>query len=208
MATVTKETYKNSRVEVDGHRFEACTFIQSTLVYKGGDLPVFDRCEFRGTTVELDEAARDTMTYLGALQRAGLWSNVNGVVKSIKQGTMAATNKPLPPPPQYTGSNFGRLGIAIGVFAALTLLVLYFIWYGFLYDPQENILPDQPLSVEIPLDVMPVLPDELANVYDSHVENQTALLEGYGWISEEEGFARVPIDMAIEMVIEEGLPSW
>lgn len=208
MATVTKETYKNSRVEVDGHRFESCTFIQATLVYKGGELPVFDRCEFKSTDVKLEGAADDTMRYLNVLQKSGLWSNVDGVVSSVKQGNLPVTNKPLPPPPLYTGSNYGRLALAIGIFAALTVLVMYFIWYGFLYDPQENLLPDQPLSVEIPLDVMPVLPDELAEVYDGQVENQTALLEGFGWISEEEGVARVPIDTAIEMVIEEGLPEW
>jgi hypothetical protein len=35
---------------------------------------------------------------------------------------------------------------------------------------------------------------------------QKALLEGYGWVNKEAGVARIPIEDAMKMVIERGLP--
>jgi hypothetical protein len=36
---------------------------------------------------------------------------------------------------------------------------------------------------------------------------QEALLNGYGWVNKENGVARIPIDEAMRMVIEKGLPA-
>lgn len=36
---------------------------------------------------------------------------------------------------------------------------------------------------------------------------QKALLEGYGWVNKEAGVARIPIEEAMKMVIERGLPT-
>ena len=35
---------------------------------------------------------------------------------------------------------------------------------------------------------------------------QKALLEGYGWVNKEAGMARIPIEEAMKMVVERGLP--
>jgi len=35
---------------------------------------------------------------------------------------------------------------------------------------------------------------------------QKALLEGYGWVNKETGVARIPVDAAMKMVVERGLP--
>lgn len=35
---------------------------------------------------------------------------------------------------------------------------------------------------------------------------QKALLEGYGWVNKEAGVARIPIEEAMKMVVERGLP--
>ena len=35
---------------------------------------------------------------------------------------------------------------------------------------------------------------------------QQALLEGYGWVSKETGVARIPIEDAMKMVVERGVP--
>ena len=35
---------------------------------------------------------------------------------------------------------------------------------------------------------------------------QKALLEGYGWVSKEAGVARIPIEDAMKMVVERGVP--
>ena len=36
---------------------------------------------------------------------------------------------------------------------------------------------------------------------------QGALLEGYGWVNKEDGVARIPIEDAMKMVVERGLPT-
>ena len=36
---------------------------------------------------------------------------------------------------------------------------------------------------------------------------QKALLEGYGWVNKEAGVARIPIEEAMKMVVERGLPT-
>ena len=36
---------------------------------------------------------------------------------------------------------------------------------------------------------------------------QKALLEGYGWVNKEAGVARIPIEDAMKMVVERGLPT-
>ena len=36
---------------------------------------------------------------------------------------------------------------------------------------------------------------------------QKALLEGYGWVNKEAGVARIPIEEAMKMVVERGLPA-
>ena len=36
---------------------------------------------------------------------------------------------------------------------------------------------------------------------------QRALLEGYGWVSKEAGIARIPIEDAMKIVVQQGLPT-
>ena len=38
------------------------------------------------------------------------------------------------------------------------------------------------------------------------ITRQKALLEGYGWVSRDEGVARIPIEDAMKMVVERGVP--
>jgi hypothetical protein len=37
---------------------------------------------------------------------------------------------------------------------------------------------------------------------------EDAVLNGYAWVDKENGIARVPIDRAMELVVEKGLPHW
>ena len=37
---------------------------------------------------------------------------------------------------------------------------------------------------------------------------ENAQLQSYGWVDRAAGIARMPIDQAIQMVLEQGLPSW
>lgn len=209
MATIKNQRFAGKEVIVDGNQYIGCAFVQCTLIYRGGSLPVFERCEFRSSGLQLQESSSDTIAYLNRLYAAGLWNSVEGVLNNVKQGRLPAANRPEPCDSSTEGKNFVRLGIAAGLMVAITLLVMLFIWYGLLIFPHaERLDQDEPIRVEIPLDVMPVLPDDLAAVYDQTYVDQSELLATYGWVDEEDNVARVPIDEAIQRVLDEGLPEF
>ena len=61
---------------------------------------------------------------------------------------------------------------------------------------QQNRLPPAPRFQENPQ-------QELQQLR----EKQKALLEGYGWVNKEAGVARIPIEEAMRLVVERGLPT-
>jgi len=211
MAVYERENFANQRIVVDGNRYVQCSFVDCVLIFRGGELPTLDRCRFSSVGITLEGAAEDTLDYLAMLSGVGLFSNVDGVVKSVKTGMLPITSRPLPCDARNTGSNYRQLGIVSAVLAGITLILIAAIWYGFIYYPNEEVLGGEnprPLEAEIPLDIMPVLPENLAASYDQHLDDQGSLLGSYGWADEEAGIARIPIDISFDIIVEQGLPTW
>lgn len=108
------------------------------------------------------------------------------------------------------GTNFGTLGLwALGFAVLFGLLFLAFL-YGYLYFPRDVVLGDtvnvRPLAEEIPIDAMPILPDELGVAYDQLNDGQRDQLDGFGFTDEwQDGFVRVPLDTAITLMVDEGM---
>jgi len=211
MARYEKQSFTNQEVVLDGNQYIGCVFNRCVLVFSGGGLPVLERCTFNSTRIRLDGAAQETLSYLGILSKAGLYANVGGVVTNIKKGVLPIPSRPQPCDPRDTGSNYRQLGAVAGVLAVITLVLIAALWYGFLYHPNQNILGGEiqrPLEAQIPLELMPVLPDNLAAAYDTHLDNQSVTLDSYGWTDEENGIARIPIEAAFEIILEDGPPIW
>ena len=61
---------------------------------------------------------------------------------------------------------------------------------------QQNRLPPSPRFQENPQQELQELRAK-----------QKALLEGYGWVNKEAGIARIPIEDAMKIVVERGLPA-
>ena len=61
---------------------------------------------------------------------------------------------------------------------------------------QENRLPPEPRLQDTPQQDMSALRAK-----------QESLLKEYGWVNKEAGIARIPIEEAMRMVVERGLPS-
>jgi hypothetical protein len=40
------------------------------------------------------------------------------------------------------------------------------------------------------------------------LRNANAQLQSYGWVDRSMGMVRIPIDQAMALVVEQGLPSW
>lgn len=210
MATFFNEDFTNQTVEVDGNQYELCTFTGCSLVYSGGEVPVFERCSFSQTSIQLEDNAYNTVQYLKDLSSSGASPAVDRVIERVKKGLLPLAGRPEPCDGVNTGTHYGRLALISGALIGTTLLIMAFLWYGLLIYPQDVVLGGEetrPLREEIPLEVMPALPDDLALVYDQNESNQNAFLNSYGWANRGENVGRIPIGVAFDIVLESGLPS-
>jgi hypothetical protein len=64
MSTFQYETFSDRTVHVDGNEYERCKFVNSPVVYSGGEVPVFRHCEFNPPHFLFDGAAHRTLSYL------------------------------------------------------------------------------------------------------------------------------------------------
>jgi uncharacterized protein YjbI with pentapeptide repeats len=84
--TVRDVTFRNEDVNVDGKRFEGCTFSNSSLIYSGGQLPSFANCEFSNVSLQFSGAASNTLRYLNGLHQGGFARAVARIFEGIRQG--------------------------------------------------------------------------------------------------------------------------
>jgi len=210
MATFTKETFRNQQVVVDGNEYIDCTFINCVLVHRGTASPDFIRCTFNGGKIQLEGDATRTTRYLGTLYTVGAVDSVEAVLTRMRKGELPFTQKPAPCPPVATGSNHGRMAIYTGVLVGITLLYLFlFSWAG-LTDPRQRLdetNPAAPLRSQIPLELMPALPDSLAVEYDALNNAHREEIATFDWIDRDAGTVRIPIDAAFDILIEQQADS-
>jgi len=88
MKTHLGSRFENTTVILDGQGFEACTFIDCTIVFRGGALLRFSgnqlvRCQWR-----LEDAALRTLGFFGAIYRTGAASVVEGWFDHIRNMPM------------------------------------------------------------------------------------------------------------------------
>jgi hypothetical protein len=104
------------------------------------------------------------------------------------------------------GQNYdGLFRWVLGLVSVAVLLAVAY-WYGYVLYPRFQVLDDpgpdvQPLQSEIPLDVMPVLPDSLAQEYDTLTANQLERISTFRQL--EGGTVAIPIEDAIQVILEE-----
>lgn len=115
-------------------------------------------------------------------------------------------DRPEPCPSVNNGHNYRRSFLILGI------IILAIGWYfaihvyGTLVDPYNKLENGEFLSSEVSFDLIPVLPDTLAESYDLLNAGQEEKLVGYGWVDEENGIARISIDEAISALLVEGFP--
>jgi hypothetical protein len=203
MTTYQNRAFANQNIVVDGNRYVACSFRNVGLVYTGGDLPSFEGCTFQSISLQLGGAALSTVRYLSGLHQGGIVAPVEAALKRIEAGP------PSPEAarrynPEYVGTNWGTLGFASLILIGVTVVLLLALHYGLQVFPRTQILngdPPRPLAAQIPLELMPALPDELAVVYDELRESQLGLVTTYGWIDEAQGVVHIPVDAAMDQML-------
>jgi hypothetical protein len=158
----------------------------------------------------LDGAAIRTAQYLQDLRGAGLTYGTERILSEIEAGNVPQTGRPVAPPPAYTGRNYGQLAVYSAILGVIAILLGAALWYGYYYYPNNVVLrsdPARPLFTTPLLELYPVLPEDLAESYDALRADQIDRLNSFGWVDREAGTVHIPIDTAISLVSEQGIPS-
>jgi hypothetical protein len=101
-----------------------------------------------------------------------------------------------------------RFVAALAVFVAVAMLAMALL---FRYFTQREAILDtslSPLASEAPETVAgPLLQPNPPVDLERLRREENAHLNSYGWVDEREGLAHIPIDRAIELMAERGLPA-
>jgi len=208
MNIIENRVFSNEDITLDDNRFVGCTFNQCRLVYRGGELPTFVRCEFEGVSIQLEDSAFSTMQYLGALYQSGLDKPVETALTDLGIGRPVG---PVPKNKAYaaaTGTNYAELLGLNAVIIGVAVVIVAMLLGGFLEAPKNTLENNEPLREEIPLSAMPALPESLGVLYDDLRTDQQADLVGYRWIDEEQGIVSIPVEDAYTLILEDGPPNW
>jgi len=125
---------------------------------------------------------------------------------------MSEPSKSLENSPGYETSDAGVAGIMWSGVALFALMVFAFVLIWFVLDIMnerhaEATKPASPLYTG-----ERVLPPEPRLQVSPETDNRAAIavedsiVQGYGWISREEGIVRIPVTEAMKITVEQGLP--
>src|ERR1700739_1376134 len=123
-----------------------------------------------------------------------------------------ATNPPIARSGGYEKSDASPRGLvyfALTIGAILAATCLSLIWLFKHYEQTENpgSFVAAPFSGTRPLPQPPRIQPNPAVDMQSYLQSQQNLLNSYGWIDRPNGIVRLPVDRAMELLLERGLPT-
>jgi hypothetical protein len=71
MATYQDQALGHQTVVLDGNEYIDCQFESCQLIYKGGELPRLNRCQFVRCSWHLEDAAQRTIRFLRSIYHSG-----------------------------------------------------------------------------------------------------------------------------------------
>lgn len=99
-------------------------------------------------------------------------------------------------------------GMALIVLTTVALLVAYGLFNDFAARRAQVQVPPSPLAETRPRSPEPRLQVAPAQDLQQMRAAEEAVLSSYGWGDQAAGVVRMPIDRALELVLERGLPVW
>jgi hypothetical protein len=99
-------------------------------------------------------------------------------------------------------------GIGLVVMTTVVLLVAYWLFNDFAARWAKLQVPPSPLAETRQPPPEPRLQVVPAQDLQQMRAAEEGVLSSYGWVDEAAGFVRMPIDRAIELLLERGLPVW
>lgn len=109
---------------------------------------------------------------------------------------------------EKTDAGVHNVAILAGAFVGLLVfgLIVGYGTYRFMYTPETITLVP---SLQPPR-VMPPGPQLQVNAHEDlndYIQEQQQTLDSYGWIDQSAGVVRIPIDRAMDLVLQKGLPA-
>lgn len=99
-----------------------------------------------------------------------------------------------------------KFGIGLAIISAVVLVLMVWLHNFFNEQTQRATPPPSPLMTERQLPPGPRLQVEPAKDLDEVRAAEDSVLNSYGWVVPNAGVVRIPIDRAIELVVQRGLP--
>ena len=86
MAAYKDQKLTNDTVILDGNEFDYCEFDNCKMVYRGGELPRLQHCQFTRCTWHLEDAAQRSVLFLRSIYHSGPGGMelVEGTLKFIR----------------------------------------------------------------------------------------------------------------------------
>lgn len=99
--------------------------------------------------------------------------------------------------------------VGLGVLTLVTMVLMGLLIQGFTnqvasFDPPPSPIPEANLPPASPGPQLQFFPP-VADIQALHVWEDT-MLEGYAWVDEERGMARIPVERAMDILARHGLP--
>lgn len=126
---------------------------------------------------------------------------------------MAGTNRP---PDTHSNPHAGHEERDVNVFAisatglaifALVLVTVFGMWFVFNMFVQREAAKSPPLVSAPKFPPEPRLQATPVEDYRNLRATEDQLLKSYGWIDPDKGIVRIPVDRALEIVAQKGLPA-
>lgn len=93
MARFQDKEFRQTTEVIDGNTYERCTFLDCTIVYRGGPIPIFTGCNLNRCTWLFEDAAKRTIALLKGIN-CGM--GVGG--RQLVEQTIQEIRTPFPKP--------------------------------------------------------------------------------------------------------------
>ncbi len=103
--------------------------------------------------------------------------------------------------PGYESGGYGRTLLILILIFVIALVGIYIAVEGQFQAPQVTAFPVDTTSFK-----EPVLQIDPVGDLKAYKAKEEALLNSYGWVDKDAGIARIPIERAIELTAQKGLP--
>ena len=99
-------------------------------------------------------------------------------------------------------------GASLAALLAGSLVLMAWLFALFNVTPQGYGVRGAPAAATPPSPPGPRLQASPTRDMQDMLQAENAQLHSYGWVDRSAGMVRVPIDQAMEFVVQQGLPSW